>query len=91
MACYNVPAEFAKGLFKRAPFKAAHNKKVSSFDQIFLSLVLGSPLCGDVQRRAMSDVPAVFFLENAEKLESRLNYYLHTGLAGEGIYTLLRL
>ena len=47
-ACYNVPAEFAKGLLKRAPFKATHHKKVSRFDEILLGFVLGSSLRGDI-------------------------------------------
>jgi len=72
MAVYNMPPEFAKRLFKGAPFEATHDKKISSFDEILLRLFCGAPLRGNVQRRAVSDVPAVFFFEDSEELECRL-------------------
>src|SRR5271170_3594606 len=81
-ACYNVPAEFAKGLLKRAPLEATHNKKVSRFDEIFLGFFLGSSLRGEVQRRAMSNMPAVLFLQDAEKLEGGLYDDLHKVVPG---------
>jgi hypothetical protein len=72
----DVPSQFPKGLFKCSPLKAADDKQLGRFNEIFLGLSLGSPLGSNVQRGAMSDIPTVHFFHNAEELELCFDYGL---------------
>jgi hypothetical protein len=82
-----MPAQFAQGLFKRTSLETTHNKEISGLDEIVPCLVRSPSLRSNVQRRAVSNVPAVFFLHGSEKLKGGLDYSLHKIRVGEGICT----
>jgi len=73
----DVPSQFPKGLFKCSPLKTTNHKQLGCFNEILLGLSFGMPLGGNVQRRAMSDVPAVHLFYDAEELELCFDYALH--------------
>lgn len=81
----DMPTQFPESLFKRTSLEATHHEKISSLNEIVPCLVSSASLRSNVQRWAMGDVPAIFFLHDSEKLEGRLYYDLHKIRNGEGI------
>lgn len=80
----HVPSKLTERLLKRSPLKATDYEQFGCFDQIAAGLFLGLALGGNVQRRAVSDIPATLALKGAEKPEFSLNSYLHIAYVAGG-------
>ena len=79
-----VPSKLAERLLKRSPLETTDYEQFRCLDQVAAGLVLGLALGGNVQRRAVSDIPATRVLKGAEKLEFSLNSYLHIAYVAGG-------
>lgn len=81
---HHVPSKLTERLLKRSPLEATDYEQFGCFDQVAAGLILGLALRGNVQRRAVSDIPATLALKGAEKSEFSLNSYLHIAYVAGG-------